>query len=176
MLNIRTGSLPAPLTPELRKQISAAAPDFSVRNSILLRNQIDNTLLRERLLAILAAFFSVLALLVSAIGFYGVIHYATLRRTREIGIRIALGARRRTVVSAIVSDTAVFLLLGISAGIAGGLGMGRYLSSQLFAVKPTSFGSLMIPVACTLLVALAAVLPPALRAASSDPLIALKYE
>ena len=76
----------------------------------------------------------------------------------------------------ILSDTAVFVLFGIGAGIVGGLGMGRYLASQLFAVKPTDFWSLIAPIVCILLVALAAVLPPALRAASADPLIALKYE
>jgi putative ABC transport system permease protein len=70
----------------------------------------------------------------------------------------------------------VFVLLGIGLGIVGGLGMGRYLASQLFAVKPTDFWSLTAPILSILLVALAAVLPPAIRAASADPLIALKYE
>jgi len=175
-LNIWTASRAAPLIPGLRKQIAAAAPGFSVRGSILLREQIDNITIRERLLAILAGFFSVVALLLAAVGLYGVINYAALRRTREIGIRIVLGARRGAVVGLIVSDTAVFVLLGIGLGIAGGLGMGRYLASQLFAVKPTDFWSVTAPIAGILLVALAAVLPPAVRAASADPLRALKYE
>jgi ABC-type antimicrobial peptide transport system permease subunit len=144
--------------------------------TILLRDQIDNTLTREHLLAILAGFFSVVALLLAAVGLYGVINYSAVRRTREIGIRVALGARRGSIVGLVVSDTAVFVFVGIGLGIATGLGMGRYLASQLFAVKPTDFWSLTAPVACILLVALAAVLPPALRAASEDPLIALKYE
>jgi predicted permease len=175
-LNIRTISRAASQIPAIRKQIAAAAPDFTVRESILLREQIDNTMIRERLLAILAGFFSVVALLLAAVGLYGVINYAALRRTREIGIRIALGARRRAVVGLILSETGTFVLFGIALGIAGGLGLGRYLASQLFAVKPTDFWSLMAPVSCILLVALAAVLPPALRAASSDPLTALKHE
>ena len=66
----------------------------------------------------------------AAVSLYGVINYAELRRTREIGIRIALGARRGAVVGLILSDTAAFVLLGIALGIAGGLGMGRYLASQ----------------------------------------------
>ena len=141
-----------------------------------MRDQIDNTMIRERLLAMLAAFFSVVALLLAAVGLYGVINYAALSRTHEIGIRVALGARRGAVVGLILSESAVFVLLGIGLGILGGLGMGRYLASQLFAVKPTDFWSLTAPIFSILLVALAAVLPPAVRAASADPLIALKYE
>jgi predicted permease len=175
-LSIRTSSRAVPLIPALRKQITAATSVFSVRGTILLQDQIDNTLIRERLLAILAGFFSVLALLLSAIGLYGVINYAALRRTGEIGIRIALGARRESVVAVIVTDTAMFVLLGVGAGIGVGLGLGRYLASQLFGVKPTDFWSLMGPIACILLVAVVAALPPAIRAANADPLNALKYE
>jgi ABC-type antimicrobial peptide transport system permease subunit len=175
-LNIRTSSRAAPMIPGLRKEIAAVAPTFSIRGTIQLRDQIDSTMIRERLLAILAGFFSIVALLLAAVGLYGVINYGALRRTREIGIRITLGARRGAVVGLILSDTAVFVLLGIGVGIGGGVGMGRYLASQLFAVKPTDFWSLAAPITCIVLVALAAVLPPALRAANSDPLIALKYE
>ena len=175
-LNIRTSSRAAPLISGIRKQIAATASAFSVRGSVLMRDQIDNTMIRERLLAMLAAFFSVVALLLAAVGLYGVINYAALSRTREIGIRVALGARRGAVVGLILSESAVFVLLGIGLGILGGLGMGRYLASQLFAVKPTDFWSLTAPIFSILLVALAAVLPPAVRAASADPLIALKYE
>jgi predicted permease len=175
-LSIRTAAKPAPLIPALRKQIAAAAPDILVRSSILLRDQIDNTLLRERLLAILAGFFSILALILSAVGLYGVINYVTVRRTREIGIRIALGARPAELVGLILSDTAAFVLLGLGLGGAWGVGMGRYLATQLFEVKLMDFWSLAAPIACILVVAVAATLPPALRAASQDPLVALKYE
>ncbi|HLK70160.1 MAG TPA: ADOP family duplicated permease [Bryobacteraceae bacterium] len=175
-LSIRTSSQAAPLIRGLRKQILAAAPGLSVRTSILLQDQIDNTLTRERLLAILAGFFSVVALLLAAVGLYGVINYAALRRTREIGIRIALGARPEAVVGLVLSDASVSVLLGIGAGIGSGLGLGRYLASQLFAVKATDFWSLTVPITCIVAVGFAAVLPPALRAASTDPLIALKHE
>jgi predicted permease len=175
-LSVRTNSPPASLIPSLRKEIAAASPAFSLRGTILLRDQIENTLTREHLLAILAGFFSVVASLLAAVGLYGVINYSAVRRTREIGIRVALGARRGSIVGLVLSDTAVFVLAGIGLGIGTGLAMGRYLASQLFAVKPTDFWSLTAPVACIVLVALAAVLPPAFRAASEDPLIALKYE
>ena len=175
-LNIRTSIPAGAVIPAVRDQITAAAPAFSARGTTLLRGQIDNTMLREHLLAILASFFSVVALLLAAVGLYGVVNYSAVRRTREIGIRIALGARRGEVVRLILSGTAMFILLGIGLGIACGLGMGRYLASQLFDVKPTDFSSLAVPIGCLLVVTVTAALPPALRAANVDPLIALKYE
>jgi ABC-type antimicrobial peptide transport system permease subunit len=101
---------------------------------ILLESQIENTLVSERLLALLAGFFSAVAALLAAVGLYGVVNYAAVRRTREIGIRIALGGGRASVVRRIVSDTSIPVTLGIAIGIAGGLALARYLASQLFGV------------------------------------------
>ncbi len=175
-LNIRTASRAASLVPWLRREIEAAAPELTVRGSILLGSQIGDTMIGERLLALLAGFFSVVALLLAGVGLYGVINYAAVRRTREIGIRIALGARRSSVVRLMVSDASLPVVAGMALGIAAGIGMARYLASQLFEVKPTDFSSLAAPVACILVAGVAAVLPPALRAASADPLIALRHE
>jgi predicted permease len=175
-LNIRTASRPASLVPWLRKEIEAAAPTLTVRGSILLASQIDDTMISERLLALLAGFFSIVALLLAAVGLYGVVNYAVVRRTGEIGIRIALGARRAAVVRLIVSGAALPVIAGIALGMAAGIGLARYLAEQLFAVKPADFWSLAVPIACILIAALAAVLPPAFRAASADPLAALRYE
>jgi hypothetical protein len=175
-LNVRTSSRAISLIPVLRRQIASVATEFDARGTILLKDQIDNTMIRERLLAILAGFFWVVSLLLAAVGLYGVVNYAALRRTREIGIRLALGARRGAVIRTIVFETAVSVLVGIDVGVAGGLGLSRYLASQLFGVKPSDFWSLAIAVACLLLAALAAMAPPALRAAKADPLAALQYE
>ena len=175
-LNIRTASKAASLVPWLRKEIEKAAPTLTVRGSILLASQIDNTMIVERLLALLAGFFSVVALLLAGVGLYGVVNYAAVRRTREIGIRIALGARRATVVRLIVSGAAMPVIAGIALGMAAGLGLTRYLASQLFGVHPADLRSLAAPLVCILIAAVAAVLPPALRAASGDPLVALRYE
>jgi len=175
-LNIRTASQPATLVPWLRMEIETAAPTLTVRSSILLASQIDNTMISERLLALLAGFFSVVALLLAGVGLYGVVNYAAVRRTREIGIRIALGARRAAVVRLIVSGATAPAIAGIVLGMAAGLGLARYLAAQLFGVKPADFWSLAAPLAAMLIAAVAAVLPPALRAASADPVVALRYE
>ena len=146
-----------------------------VRGSILLQTQIDNTMISERLLATLGAFFSVVALLLRASD-------STVSSTTQQRVEparwdpVALGARRAAVVGLVVSDTFMIVTVGVSLGIAGGIAMARYLASQLFGVRPTDFWSLAAPVVCILLVAVAAVLPPALRAASADPLIALRHE
>ncbi len=175
-LNVRTRSRAASLMPSLRKEIQAAAPELTIRGSILLRSQIDNTLIGERLLALLAGFFSAVALVLAGVGLYGVVNYTTIRRTREIGIRVALGARRSSVVRLVVSDTSVPVIAGITLGIIAGIGLARYLASQLFEVKTTDFWSLFGPLSCIVIAAAAASLPPAFRAASVDPLAALRHE
>ena len=175
-LNIRARSTSAAALESLRKEIESAAPTVTVRNSILLESQIDNTLLSERLLALLAGFFSAVAVLLAAVGLYGVINYAVVRRTREIGIRLALGAGRASVVRLIVSGASISVAAGIALGIMAGIMLGRYLASQLFGVKPTDFWSLAAPISSVLAAALAASLPPAVRAAHADPLIALRHE
>ncbi|HLJ48164.1 MAG TPA: ABC transporter permease [Bryobacteraceae bacterium] len=175
-LNVRAGVNVAELSPRLRKEIELADPSLRVAGSILLSSQIDNTLIRERLLAFLAGFFSVVALLLAGIGLYGVVNYSAVRRTREIGIRIALGATWGSVVRLMVYDTALAVGAGAVVGVACGLGLARYLASQVFDVKPTDFWSVAAPLACIFAAAAIAVLPPAMRAAGADPMTALRHE
>jgi predicted permease len=176
VLNVRTASKSGAMVAWLRQQIESAAPAMEVRGSILLTSQIENTLLSERLLALLAGFFSVVAVVLAVVGLYGVINYSVVRRTREIGIRIALGARRDAVVRLVASDSSIPVAAGIVAGTMGGVALARYVVSQLFEVKPVSVWSLAGPVVCIVIAAAAAILPPALRAAGSDPLQALRHE
>ena len=175
-LNVHAVSTSTAMVAWLKQQIESAAPTLAVRGSILLSSQIDNTLISERLLALLAGFFSTVALLLAAVGLYSVINYSAVRRTREIGIRVALGARGASVVRLIVSGTSMPVAGGVALGIVAGISLARYVASQLFGVKPTDFWSLAAPIATILLVAIAASLPPALRAARADPLIALRHE
>ncbi len=175
-MNVRADSMSPAFITWLRQKIETTEPAIRVRNTILLASQIDNTLLSERLLALLAGFFSVVALLLAAVGLYGVINYAAVRRTREIGIRIALGARRGQVVRLIVAGASIPVVAGIALGTGAGMALARYLASQVFGVKPTDLASLAAPVACIVIAAVAASLPPAMRAANRDPLIALRHE
>jgi predicted permease len=175
-MNVTAGSMSSASIEWLRQQIESAAPGLRIRSSILLDSQIANTLLSERLLAMLAGFFSAVALLLAAVGLYGVINYAAIRRTREIGIRIALGARHGQVVRLIVADASIPVAAGIAFGTAAGMALARYLASQLFNVRPTDPASLAAPIACIVIAALAASIPPAIRAAVRDPLIALRHE
>ncbi len=176
VLNIRTASTSAAMIAWLKGQIETAAPTIAVRGSILLSSQIGDTLIGERLLALLAGFFSAVALLLAMVGLYGTVNYLAVRRTREIGIRIALGAGRASVVRLIAAGASIPVGAGIALGILAGIALARYLASQLFGVRPTDFWSLSTPIASILVAALAASLPPAVRAARADPLIALRHE
>ena len=102
--------------------------------------------------------------------------YAVTRRTKEIGLRMALGAQRRQVLDMILVDGAVVAMAGVALGVPAALALSRYLSSVLFGVKPSDAGSLLTPLAVLLTVAIAAVLIPAWRAARVDPMTALRDE
>jgi ABC-type antimicrobial peptide transport system permease subunit len=131
---------------------------------------------RDRMAALVFGAFALLAIALSAAGIYGVIAYQVARRTREIGVRIALGAGRARVVRDVVGEAAGLALLGIGLGVVGALGATRFAASMLFGVAPTdplTFGSVSL---LLLGVALAAALLPAARAAGIQPVEALRSE
>jgi ABC-type antimicrobial peptide transport system permease subunit len=133
-------------------------------------------ILPQRIGAIITASLGVIALLLSAIGVYGVIAYMVSQRTREIGIRVALGAQRSGVVLMVLVDAAWTTLLGSAAGIAAGLYLSRFLETLLFEVTPFGFWSLTLPLATIFATALLASALPALRASRVDPAVALRHE
>jgi putative ABC transport system permease protein len=137
---------------------------------------IDNLLVRDRLLALLSGFFGMVALLLVAIGSYGVLSYSVVQRTREIGIRMALGARAFEVLRLVITEIAVVVALGVVAGLAGGFGLGRYVTSLLFEVKPGHAATVVFPLLGLLLGCLFAAVPPALRAVRLNPVVALRQE
>jgi len=124
----------------------------------------------------LFAVFAALALSLGAVGIYGVISYSVAQRTREIGIRMALGARRQEVLLLVVGQGAKLALAGVAIGIAGGLMLTRLMSKLLFGVQatdPLTYGAVAV---LLMLVALAACFLPARRAMRVDPMVALRYE
>jgi ABC-type antimicrobial peptide transport system permease subunit len=138
--------------------------------------RINAYLEKERMLATVASLFGLIALLLAAVGLYGVMAYAVTRRTKEIGLRMALGARRRQVLDMILIDGAMVAFAGVALGVPAALALSRFLSSLLFDVKPSDAGSLAAPLAIMLGVAVFAILLPAWRATRVDPMVALRDE
>jgi len=137
---------------------------------------IDRQLANDRITAQLASFFGMLALLLACLGLYGLLSYEVTRRTREIGIRMAVGARSHNVVRLVLGKALVLITVGAMAGIAAALGVTRLLTSFLYGVKAGDPITLLAVAALLALVALAACYIPARRATKVDPLVALRYE
>jgi len=175
-LQVRTTMDPRTLASMLRTEIPRVHPALRVTDVTLQSTLIDNTLIRERLLALLSGFFALVAVALVAVGLYGVLSYSVVRRTREIGIRLALGARRLRIVRLVVRDVTLPSVLGLAAGLLGGTFLARLFAALLFEVEPFGLGSLGLPLGCLLLVSALAALPPVLRATRVDPAVALRYE
>jgi len=137
---------------------------------------VNDDLIRERLLAILSGFFALVAVVLAAVGLYGVLSYSVARRTREIGIRVALGARCGAVVRLVVTEAAVVIAVGLAAGVCGGKLLAGSVGKLLYEVKPTDVASIAFPVGCLLAAAALAAVRPAMRAAGVDPSVALREE
>jgi predicted permease len=173
---LRTASNPAAFIAAVREAVNdtdSNLPIFDVRTQSQL---VDDLLTQERVIAILASFFGLLALLLACMGLYGLLSYEVVRRTREIGIRIALGAERRDVLYGIAGQGLRVTAIGLAAGIAGGVAATRFLSSLLFGLQPndpaTVTGVSLILIAAALL----GCYIPARRATKVDPMVALRYE
>jgi ABC-type antimicrobial peptide transport system permease subunit len=141
-----------------------------------MQQQIDQDILVERLIATLSSFFGLLALLLAAVGLYGVISYGVTRRIREIGIRMALGAQRLSVLWLVMRRAAAFLLLGALIGVPAALLVTRLVKSLLYGVDGQD--PMAIVMATVVLSAIAAIASflPARRATKVDPMVALRYE
>ena len=173
---VRAAGDPAALASRLREEVRAANPTFRVTSITSQSALVDGTLLRERMLAMLSGFFALVGLALAAVGLYGVLSYSVVQRTREIGIRVALGARHLRVVRAVMKETGGAALIGIAAGLPAALYLSRFVKALLFEVTPLDFWSLALPLGTLLLAALLAAALPALRAARVDPIVALRYE
>jgi predicted permease len=175
-IHVRVAGDPSGVTAQLRDAIRSADPLFRVTSVRSQSAVVDRTLIRERLLADLSGFFALVGLVLVVVGFYGVLSYSVIHRTREIAIRVALGARPSSVMRTVLMDFCRVVLLGAVSGIAGGFYLSRFVETLLFEVRPQDFLSVALPLVTLLLaVSLAAILP-AIRAARVDPVIALRSE
>lgn len=160
----------------LRRIVSEARPEFRVVNVRMQADLVREQTLRERLLATLSLFFAAVALILAAVGLYGVLNYAVVQRRREIGIRIALGARSAHVARQVSGDVFVMLLVGSAFGLGAGLAGERFVESLLYEVKGTDLWRLATPALTLLGAALLAAIPPVFLATRTDPATALRNE
>ena len=175
-LELRTRAGFDGVIPALRREVSRVHPSLKITDVYSQAEIVNGRLVRERTLAILSTFFAGAALLLAAVGLYGVLSYSVVQRTREIGIRLALGSSRANIIRLVVGEMLLVTSLGLTAGLAFGYGLSRYVSSLLYEVKPGDTVSLLAPALGLLLFALVAALAPAWRAARLQPMIALRCE
>jgi putative ABC transport system permease protein len=174
-LMIRSQAPPAETISAVKHRLAEANPEISLTFHVF-ESDIRDTLVRERLMATLSGFFGFLAAVLAVIGLYGVISYMVQRRTNEIGIRMALGAGRVSILGMILLDALLLLAVGIAVGLGLSVALGKTASSLLFGVKPAD--PIALGLAAALLAAVAAVASyiPARRASKVDPMVALRYE
>lgn len=175
-LQLRTHLEPGTLAAWLRDELPRVHPAFRMTGITLQSTLVDNTLVKERTLAVLSGFFSVVAIILVAVGLYGVLSYSVVQRTREIGVRMALGARPLGIVGLVISEIGLVTALGLGLGIAAGFGASRFITTLLYEVKPSQFGSVAAPLLFLLCVCALSALAPALRAVRTDPMTALRDE
>src|SRR5208282_407228 len=159
----------------VKRALGEASPEIRVSFQVL-HTMIQESLLRERLIATLSGFFALLAGILATVGLYGVISYMVAQRRSEIGIRMALGAVRRRIVTMIVREVAVLLGAGLVAGTLIALGAMRAIGELLFGLRPDDPPTLLMAVAILTAVSIVATYLPALRAARLDPTEALRAE
>jgi predicted permease len=155
------------------RDLDPALPIYAMRTT---EEQITNSLSTERLIASLSAVFGFLATLLATIGLYGVMAYTVARRTREIGIRMALGAAQGKVVWMVMKEVLVLVGIGVGIGVPAALALTRLVRSQLFGIAPNDPSTLAMAAVGLAVIACAAGYIPAIRASRVDPILALRYE
>jgi putative ABC transport system permease protein len=171
-----TGQEPEAVESAIRESVHRLDPKLIVDTMRTMEQQVNESVSNQRALAMLATSFSVLALVMTAVGLYGVLAFATAQRTREIGVRMALGAQRGSVVLLVMREMALTAVIGVAVALPATFALSRLMVSQLYGVQP---GDPLTLVACvvvtTVMVGVAAAIP-ARRAASVDPMLALRSE
>jgi putative ABC transport system permease protein len=173
---IRTGTAPAPLSRAVREAIWGVDPNLPISNLSTMEDLMAESTSQTRFTLLLLASFAAAALILAAIGIYGVMSYFVNQRTHEIGLRLALGADRGDILKMIVRQGLILAVFGLIVGLAGALGLSRYMASQLFEVSshdPFTFVGISL---LLLVVAFLAATFPALRATRVEPMTALRLD
>jgi predicted permease len=175
-IELRAHGNPAALLPGVEHVVHDLGPDLAALQPMTQQAQFEASFSQEHLFARLAMFFALLAALLVATGLYGTLAYRVTRRTSEIGVRMALGARRRQVLWMVLRESLGVSVAGVFLGLPLAITGARLLRSLLFGLAPSDPLALVLAVMGTCAVALAASLIPARRATKIDPLVALRYE
>jgi predicted permease len=173
---LRSLADPASTAAAIQLAVRELDPQVQVVNLRTMNEVVDRSLMQERFVAQLGSFFSLFALLLASIGLYGVMSYATARRTREIGIRMALGARAADVIRLVLRETMLLVGAGVVIGLGAAFAVTRLVASLLFGLSPTDPLTITLAVLLMLMVAALAGYLPARRAARVDPMVALRHE
>jgi putative ABC transport system permease protein len=176
VLHVRSAAAPAPLRASIEEAVHRLDPNVPVYDVRTIGEQIDRALRTERTFAMLSSTFGVLALLLSAVGLYGVMANAVSRRTRELGIRLALGAEPRRILRLVLGEAGLLVAFGAVAGLPAAWLTGRAIRSLLFGVQPGDWTSVAAAVGVLMAVAGLSAWIPARRAARVDPMVALRSE
>ena len=176
VVQVRTRLDTGALIAMLRQELARPPLAFRLTDVTLQSTLVGNHMIRDRALALLSAFFSIVAIVLVVVGLYGVLTYSVVRRTREIGIRLALGARPLTVVAVVLSEVVMMTLAGLVLGAGGAIVAARFIRELLFEVNPSDIWSAVAPLACLLVACTLPALIAVFRAMRINPTTALHAE
>ena len=173
---VRTQSASSVTFTEIRNEVRQLDPAMPVYSMKTVEGQLDDTLLTDRLIAMLSAGFGLLATLLATVGLYGVMAFVVARRRKELGIRLALGAQPAFVIWIVMREVLLLLAIGLAIGVPAAMALGGYIASQLYGIKPHDPVIAGWTIALLALISAAAGLIPAHRASRIDPILALRHE
>ena len=176
IVQVRTAGDPAAAVGALREAVRRVDPDLPVQDVFTQMEQVEKRMEQERLFARAYALFGGLALVIAAIGLFGLMSYSVSRRTNEIGIRMALGAQRGEVLGQVMRESIVLVVVGVVVGLAVAFGTGRFIATLLFGLEPTDAATNGLAIVVLLVVAGLAGYLPARRASRVDPMVALRCD